>query len=186
MDKSITRNGFTVLELAVVIIVLAILAVVAAPRFINLKSDAIGAVVDGVGSAIGSGLSLAELRIQMDSNAPSIDYAGNTISLTGGMPAASADTLRVLLNINVPASWSRSWRSTPCIEDEYCILGNMYPGKNGYVEVPGFPLDSNGGLDRVAYIWPAGYTLNSNGCYAYYINEASKGVYYSGAVTEGC
>ncbi|WP_394241063.1 pilus assembly FimT family protein [Vibrio astriarenae] len=180
------KQGFTLIELIVVIVVLGILAVVAAPRFLNLSSNAYEASIQGVGGALKTSLQLAESRIVIDNAQDSIDYQGETISLTNGLPAASAATLRVLLNIEVPPSWTRNWQTVPCDEPEFCILGNMFPGKNGYVEVPNYPLSSNGGLDRASYIWPRGYVLESEGCYAFYINEASKEVYHTGSVTSGC
>ncbi len=50
--------GFTLIELVVVIIVLGILSVVAAPKFINLKSDAHNSVLQGMKGAVSSGNSL--------------------------------------------------------------------------------------------------------------------------------
>ncbi|OBT16333.1 hypothetical protein A9264_11885 [Vibrio sp. UCD-FRSSP16_10] len=179
-------QGFTLIELVVVIVILGVLAVVAAPRFINLKSDATTSSIEGVAGALHSSLNLASARIQIDNAQDSIEYTGQTITLKAQMPAASADTLRALLQIDVPTSWTRNWETVPCSEPEFCILGNMYPGKSGYVEVPGHPLTANGGQDRASYLWPRGYTLNSNGCYAFYINEATKEAYYSGSRTDGC
>ncbi|CAH0530233.1 pilus assembly FimT family protein [Vibrio hippocampi] len=179
-------RGFTLIEMVISIVIMAVLAVIAAPRFLNLQQDSKQATVEGVSAALASSLKLAESRIIIDNATQSIDYAGENISLTGNMPAASADTLRALLHIDVPSSWTRNWWEDPCDEPEFCILGNMYVGKGNYVEVPGFPLDSNGGLDRASYIWPRGYTLQSEGCYAFYINKASAEVYHTGAIVSGC
>ena len=38
--RNIARSGFTLIELIVVIVILGILAVTAAPKFMNLSSDA--------------------------------------------------------------------------------------------------------------------------------------------------
>ncbi|GIU13863.1 MULTISPECIES: type II secretion system protein [unclassified Shewanella] len=46
------QNGFTLIELVVVIIILGILAVTAAPKFINLQSDARASALQGVKGAI--------------------------------------------------------------------------------------------------------------------------------------
>ncbi|MGS0693722.1 type II secretion system protein [Shewanella sp. 0m-4] len=46
------QNGFTLIELVVVIIILGILAVTAAPKFINLQSDARLSTLQGVKGAL--------------------------------------------------------------------------------------------------------------------------------------
>lgn len=46
------QNGFTLIELVVVIIILGILAVTAAPKFINLQSDARKSSLEGLKAAI--------------------------------------------------------------------------------------------------------------------------------------
>lgn len=46
------QNGFTLIELVVVIIILGILAVTAAPKFINLQGDARASTLQGMKSSI--------------------------------------------------------------------------------------------------------------------------------------
>lgn len=47
-----SKKGFTLIELVMVIVILAILAAVAIPRFIDLRSDAQSATARGIASAV--------------------------------------------------------------------------------------------------------------------------------------
>ena len=46
------QGGFTLIELVVVIVILGILAVTAAPRFLNLQDDARDSALEGLKGAI--------------------------------------------------------------------------------------------------------------------------------------
>lgn len=52
------QTGFTLIELVVVIVILGILAVTAAPRFLNLQNDAREARLEGMNGAIESALGI--------------------------------------------------------------------------------------------------------------------------------
>ncbi|PMG31844.1 MSHA biogenesis protein MshA [Shewanella sp. 10N.286.52.C2] len=60
------QQGFTLIELVVVIIILGILAVTAAPKFINLQSDARQASLQGVKGAIQGANGLVFARAAID------------------------------------------------------------------------------------------------------------------------
>ena len=60
-----SRTGFTLIELIVVIVILGILAVTAAPKFMNLTSDANASVVKGLAGSIRSAYQLAYAKSRL-------------------------------------------------------------------------------------------------------------------------
>ena len=57
------KNGFTLIELVVVIVILGILAVVAAPKFMNLQNDARNAALEGLKGAFKSALGIGYAKL---------------------------------------------------------------------------------------------------------------------------
>ena len=95
------QKGFTLIELIIVIVILGILAVTAAPRFINLSSDATASTLQGVKAALQSGAQLvyAKSAIAGTQNAdgnsatdPVVAVSGNDVATANGYPNASFAT----------------------------------------------------------------------------------------------
>lgn len=101
------QKGFTLIELVVVIIILGILAVTAAPKFINLQSDARKSTLEGMKGALQGGNTLlySKAAIQGKENVDggttaNIDTTGNgtddTIGVYGYVKATSAEMKKIL------------------------------------------------------------------------------------------
>tara|TARA_Y100001956_G_scaffold1064_1_gene1355 strand:- start:9044 stop:9532 length:489 start_codon:yes stop_codon:yes gene_type:complete len=113
------RNGFTLIELIVVIAVLATLAVTALPRFISLQSDARISALVGLQGGMQSAVDMIHpLAIQQGLDRVSqatINIDGDNVLLAWGYPAAdSANTWSRLIvstfsdaifDPDVPAEW---------------------------------------------------------------------------------
>jgi len=90
--KNQTQKGFTLIELVVVIIILGILAVTAAPKFINLQSDARVSALQGIRAAIQGANSLVyskaaisgQERLKLDATPtpPSVNIGTDTPAIT--------------------------------------------------------------------------------------------------------
>ncbi len=92
------QRGFTLIELVMVIVILGVLAAVAIPKFVDLKSDAQQAAMTGVAGAAAS--------------ASSINYAGCAIASAASQPlkckvVKNCDDIKAALSGGVwPAGYS--------------------------------------------------------------------------------
>lgn len=62
ITSSKKNNGFTLIELIIVIVILAVLASTAIPKFIDIKGDANLATVKGTAGALSSAIELAHMK----------------------------------------------------------------------------------------------------------------------------
>lgn len=100
------QGGFTLIELVVVIVILGILAVTAAPRFLNLQDDAREASLQGLKGAIdgAAGLVYGKAAIEGSESKDSVTKVDD-IDTIFGYPTATATGIAKAV-VGLESDWS--------------------------------------------------------------------------------
>lgn len=166
MHKDVQR-GFTLIELIIVIVILGILAVVAAPRFIDIKGDAIIAELNAVKGAVKSANTLvyakAVIAGQEKLESGSITTNGTTISTTLGFITP--------LGANVILSLDGSYEVMANANDAFTADWGVYDlpgGKSMYIVPKGYATFDSCNLlynvDVSIPTEPTFYSITTSGC----------------------
>ncbi|MDO6611280.1 type II secretion system protein [Shewanella sp. 1_MG-2023] len=159
------QRGFTLIELVVVIIILGVLAVVAAPKFIDIKSDAVKANLSSLQGSIQSANSLvyskAVIGSQETLDPGEIDHNGIKISTTLGYITAT--------NVNLPKAIEGSFAQMAGATDEFSEDWGIYniPNSGVYIFPQGYDISSNCSLHYLVdgnNSEPAFYQITDTGC----------------------
>ncbi|ENY72025.1 MSHA major pilin subunit MshA [Aeromonas diversa CDC 2478-85] len=103
------QSGFTLIELVIVIIILGILAVTAAPKFLNLQEDARTATLKAVEASLKSASSMVYSKAVLKGKETSSDEValdiggGKTVATLFGYPVATQAALSALLDVDSTA-----------------------------------------------------------------------------------
>ncbi|NTS75773.1 type II secretion system protein [Catenovulum sp. SM1970] len=135
---SFKQAGFSLIELVVVIVILGLIAVTAAPRFLNLSTDAKLEALEAIGASLRSAADLAKNKAVINGvenasrsspdNPPAVDIDLGTLELKFGYPEAYADEtdgLDILDLISLSGDIEVCYSST-------CTTGNSSRVKIGY------------------------------------------------------
>ena len=154
------QGGFTLIELVVVIVILGILAVTAAPRFLNLQGDARAASLQGLKGAMdgASGIVYGKSAIEgIETSAAASTQDG--IDVVWGYPAATTDGIGESV-VGLSSDWLSATGTSGALNTLVSTFKNS--SLSDYDDITG------------------------TGCYVYYSEATSSAVYSTGVVDTGC
>lgn len=132
------QNGFTLIELVVVIVILGILAVTAAPKFLNLQDDAKVSAVKGLSGAMKGAAGItygkAAVRGLETSAAASMGIPGvsGAVSIVYGYPEEGANGIEKVVDGLETNDWTKtvSGANTYGYSDFDCFVKYTKAGKD--------------------------------------------------------
>ena len=107
------QRGFTLIELVMVIVILGVLAAVAIPKFVDLKSDAVVAATQGVAGGL--------------SSAAAINYASRSANSAKGNAVGNCTDVATSLQGGLPSGYSITSATVTATASLSCTLTNSGP-----------------------------------------------------------
>lgn len=180
------KQGFTLIELIIVVIIIGLLSASAAAKFVSLSRDARIANVEAIRGALNSTALLVELKAKVENVYDGdIDIDGYSVAISDGYIAGIWDSAwRHTLDIGKDIA--ETGVSKTCTENLICAVG----GQTDHQSLPdSITITYQNGL---LMLWLEGDTLNEE-CFAYYYNPgfgntigAAAGKAITGIVSDGC
>ncbi|MDE1226486.1 type II secretion system protein [Vibrio aestuarianus] len=121
------QGGFTLIELVVVIVILGILAVTAAPRFLNLQTDARESALQGLKGAMSGAAGIVYGKAAIDGKETAASGAVDNVQIVFGYPKASSDGIGNAVT-GLSDDWSLISGSVPSNGVGYTFKGQATTG----------------------------------------------------------
>jgi MSHA pilin protein MshA len=155
-EKKSYAQGFTLIELVMVIVILGVLSAFALPRFADMSTDARVAELEALKGAMRSAISLVHTKAIIEnktdcSTDPTIEMEGETITLRCGYPCPHPNGIA-----NAVAADGYTWIGGNCGG----VLGNI----NVQINDAPDPIDCNIRYAASNGSRPPILTLTDNGC----------------------
>jgi len=141
------QRGFTLIELIIVIVILGVLSVTAAPKFLNIQDDAIKSTLKGIDGSLNSTMSII-LGKSIVSNVDKKESAKiDDINIGYGYPLATEDDIEAAMDINIDIDGN----------GDFSYMLTMLGNKDGI-----------GGVSNSIVMYPNGKVKDDN-CFIAYI-----------------
>jgi MSHA pilin protein MshA len=139
------RNGFTLIELVVVIVILGILAATAAPKFINLEADAHTATLQAVKASMegASALVYGKAIVKGIHNEPFAFPALPSITIEGGVT--------VFTHYGYPLGTSTEWKKLIDYDENAFSMQKSTDSTRVYVYRKGDPVPTSTSNDCIVH-----------------------------------
>lgn len=159
------QQGFTIIELVVVILLLGILTATALPRFMDVTDEAHGAVVDGVQAGLVTGLALYQAQWLAEGqplDAVLADFGDGTLypDETSGFPDSADGTLNT---------------NADCVAIYNGLLQNGRPTIEGVAYNADAETAVEGAAGTTDFVAVPDHATTPAACTYYYIGQYSEG-----------